>query len=182
MLPSTRPRTASEASPAVTRPSPLRSRPLFHWYSMLPLDHRVELGSDFGEPYSTEVYTPSSVDRLPLPAPARSMKYCSTYCSCSTELICANAAVLVPRPAAVFGMNWIRPVAPLPALLACAGAKLPPVSKLITAIRYSGLVPSRAAMASPSLMNPRSEEHTSELQSLMRISIAVFCSTQKTIQ
>src|SRR3546814_6673306 len=59
MLPSTRPRTASEASPAVTRPSPLRSRPLFHWYSMLPLDHRVELGSDFGEPYSTEVYTPS---------------------------------------------------------------------------------------------------------------------------
>src|SRR3546814_12850558 len=47
MLPSTRPRTASEASPAVTRPSPLLSRPLFHWYSMLPLDHRVELGSDF---------------------------------------------------------------------------------------------------------------------------------------
>src|SRR3546814_3799856 len=85
MLPSTRPRTASEASPAVTRPSPLRSRPLFHWYSMLPLDHRVELGSDFGEPYSTEVYTPSSVDRLPLPAPARSMKYCSTYCSRSEE-------------------------------------------------------------------------------------------------
>src|SRR3546814_1298388 len=118
MLPSTRPRTASEASPAVTRPSPLRSRPLFHWYSMLPLDHRVELGSDFGEPYSTEVYTPSSVDRLPLPAPARSMKYCSTYCSCSTELICANAAVLVPRP--------------------------------------------------------RSEEHTSELQSLIRISYAVI--------
>src|SRR3546814_2750772 len=63
MLPSTRPRTASEASPAVTRPSPLLSRPLFHWYSMLPLDHRVELGSDFGEPYSPEVYTPSSVDR-----------------------------------------------------------------------------------------------------------------------
>src|SRR3546814_5777267 len=90
MLPSTRPRTASEASPAVTRPSPLRSRPLFHWYSMLPLDHRVELGSDFGEPYSTEVYNPSSVDRLPLPEQARSMKYCSTYCSCSTELICAK--------------------------------------------------------------------------------------------
>src|SRR3546814_13702294 len=103
MLPSTRPRTASEASPAVTRPSPLLSRPLFHWYSMLPLDHRVDLGSDFGEPYSPEVYTPSSVDRLPLPAPARSMKSCSTYCSCPPEPICANAEVLVPRPAAESG-------------------------------------------------------------------------------
>src|SRR3546814_17310377 len=128
MLPSTRPRTASEASPAVTRPSPLRSRPLFHWYSMLPLDHRVELGSDFGEPYSTEVYTPSSVDRLPLPAPARSMKYCSTYCSCSTATTCANAAVVVPRPAAAVGIDSIRPGAAPPALEARAGEKVPPGS------------------------------------------------------
>src|SRR3546814_18278461 len=103
MLPSTRPPTASEASPAVTRPSPLLSRPLFHWYSMLPLDHRVELGSDFGEPYSPEVYPPSSVDRLPLPAPARSLKYCSTYCTCPPAPLRPTAAVLVPRPAPWFG-------------------------------------------------------------------------------
>src|SRR3546814_7034533 len=31
------------------------------------------------------------------------------------------------------------------------------------------------------LLHPRSEEHTSELQSLMRISYAVFCLTKKTI-
>src|SRR3546814_4624668 len=30
------------------------------------------------------------------------------------------------------------------------------------------------------MRRPRSEEHTSELQSLMRISYAVFCSTKKT--
>ena len=81
------------------------------------------------------------------------MKYFSTYCSWSTELICASAAVLVPSPEAVPGMNWIRPVAPLPALFFCPGEKLPPVSKLITAIRYSGLVPSRAAIASTPWMN-----------------------------
>src|SRR3546814_3540157 len=35
----------------------------------------------------------------------------------------------------------------------------------------------------PELLNPRSEEHTSELQSLMRTSYAVFClkKTKKTI-
>src|SRR3546814_4832899 len=32
----------------------------------------------------------------------------------------------------------------------------------------------------PHLPKPRSEEHTSELQSLMRISYAVFCSKKKT--
>ncbi|WP_229823446.1 hypothetical protein [Luteimonas padinae] len=49
-------------------------------------------------------------------------------------------------------MNWIRPVAPLPAPLRTPGLKLPPVSKLITAIRYSGRVPRRCAMASTSRM------------------------------
>src|SRR3546814_7846915 len=32
---------------------------------------------------------------------------------------------------------------------------------------------------SPSSLTPRSEEHTSELQSLMRISYAVFCLTKR---
>src|SRR3546814_4960230 len=33
----------------------------------------------------------------------------------------------------------------------------------------------RQRRASPAVLRPRSEEHTSELQSLMRISYAVFC-------
>src|SRR3546814_8521029 len=36
-------------------------------------------------------------------------------------------------------------------------------------------------LASPAVRKHRSEEHTSELQSLMRISYAVFCSKQKNI-
>src|SRR3546814_2231338 len=47
---------------------------------------------------------------------------------------------------------------------------------------YSAVVPGYTAMAAfywavfrPDLQPPRSEEHTSELQSLMRISYAVFC-------
>ena len=76
------------------------------------------------------------------------MKYFSTYCSWSTGRIFDSAEVLVPSSEAVLGMNWIRPVAPLPALFFWPGEKLPPVSKLITASRYSGLVPRRAAMSS----------------------------------
>src|SRR3546814_6264771 len=40
--------------------------------------------------------------------------------------------------------------------------------------------PSRASGPSPAHPRLRSEEHTSELQSLMRISYAVFCLTKKT--
>src|SRR3546814_3396626 len=36
--------------------------------------------------------------------------------------------------------------------------------------------------AAPAFSRPRSEEHTSELQSLMRISYAVFCLKKKTTQ
>src|SRR3546814_4599941 len=38
----------------------------------------------------------------------------------------------------------------------------------------------RAAVPAPPAAAPRSEEHTSELQSLMRISYAVFCLQKKT--
>src|SRR3546814_4180416 len=37
-----------------------------------------------------------------------------------------------------------------------------------------------AGMSIPAMMKSRSEEHTSELQSLMRISYAVFCLKKKT--
>src|SRR3546814_3709982 len=41
------------------------------------------------------------------------------------------------------------------------------------------VVPDRPVAASPGPPDQRSEEHTSELQSLMRISYAVFCLKQK---
>src|SRR3546814_1638419 len=45
--------------------------------------------------------------------------------------------------------------------------------------QLSGGQQQRAAIARALCMEPRSEEHTSELQSLMRISYAVFCLTKK---
>src|SRR3546814_7894921 len=39
--------------------------------------------------------------------------------------------------------------------------------------------PEGSALPAPARPNERSEEHTSELQSLMRISYAVFCLTKK---
>src|SRR3546814_2285164 len=53
------------------------------------------------------------------------------------------------------------------------GGALPPKTPNLTAIGKAGLQ-FRSAWAMPTC-TPRSEEHTSELQSLMRISYAVFC-------
>src|SRR3546814_2076023 len=52
----------------------------------------------------------------------------------------------------------------------------------VSAHRDAGAGPVRAGVvpaARPAPPGPRSEEHTSELQSLMRISYAVFCLTKK---
>src|SRR3546814_8578843 len=58
----------------------------------------------------------------------------------------------------------------------------PTLRRLPTLPRYSPVriasARSRSAAAAP--WSPRSEEHTSELQSLMRISSAVFCLEKKT--
>src|SRR3546814_1055711 len=65
------------------------------------------------------------------------------------------------------------------------------IATIIIAVMYLGLIYSIAEMApamphtgaaysfARSAMGPRSEEHTSELQSLMRISYAVFCLKKK---
>src|SRR3546814_5613110 len=45
---------------------------------------------------------------------------------------------------------------------------------------YSGFLPPSDSSSSATLAAWRSEEHTSELQSLMRISYAVFCLKKKT--
>src|SRR3546814_5189165 len=46
-------------------------------------------------------------------------------------------------------------------------------------IRQARQRPDRPTAAFPACPSPRSEEHTSELQSLMRISYAVFCLKKK---
>src|SRR3546814_10886614 len=45
-----------------------------------------------------------------------------------------------------------------------------------------GTLGAAARIVGAAVHGPRSEEHTSELQSLMRISYAVFCSKKKNIQ
>src|SRR3546814_3569574 len=52
----------------------------------------------------------------------------------------------------------------------------PPYFRLMERLNLEG------ANAAPRVMRPRSEEHTSELQSLMRISYAVFCLKKKKTQ
>src|SRR3546814_4804284 len=49
----------------------------------------------------------------------------------------------------------------------------------LTAVNWSGAGGARIIAASPVVAILRSEEHTSELQSLMRISYAVFCLKKK---
>src|SRR3546814_9273552 len=49
-----------------------------------------------------------------------------------------------------------------------------PIQRLVPRHLHENVVAPRAVRARPALQ-PRSEEHTSELQSLMRISYAVFC-------
>src|SRR3546814_9959972 len=54
------------------------------------------------------------------------------------------------------------------------GAKLPRVH-----LRHQNLLEPAQQVAQVARQRPRSEEHTSELQSLMRISYAVFCLKKK---
>src|SRR3546814_6344817 len=66
-------------------------------------------------------------------------------------------------PSASTTVVWTRPIT-------AYGSTLPTISSL----RLSGV-----AISSSMLPRSRSEEHTSELQSLMRISYAVFCLKKK---
>src|SRR3546814_6925566 len=61
-----------------------------------------------------------------------------------------------------------------------AFGRIASVSTLSSLIVPSGFIPAGAPTVAPSSMvASRSEEHTSELQSLMRISYAVFCLKKK---
>src|SRR3546814_2667495 len=61
-----------------------------------------------------------------------------------------------------------------------AADRIPPTVTVIQERGGDGLV--HASVTASNLAARRSEEHTSELQSLMRISYAVFCLKKKTIQ
>src|SRR3546814_2183924 len=88
--------------------------------------------------------------------------------------------------------HWTAKAAPSKC---CSAPPLPATSPTITARRFQGWPSPSSLLWKNSersaklhgvhsqknwLKLPRSEEHTSELQSLMRISYAVFCLTKKT--
>src|SRR3546814_8769488 len=61
--------------------------------------------------------------------------------------------------------------------------RVPSVAASKTNLRLESLLALKSCSHNPCSRNPtRSEEHTSELQSLMRISYAVFCSTKTTTE
>src|SRR3546814_2601185 len=71
---------------------------------------------------------------------------------------------------------------------ACTAGMVPPPYPPVMSLREFGINPAhtdktrtcgREAAYVPHIAQPRSEEHTSELQSLMRISYAVFCLKKK---
>src|SRR3546814_2279102 len=79
-------------------------------------------------------------------------------------------------------MNWLVLAGSLVAILALAG-----IARLLRLgrdgkVEDAGAAAQAAEDALAGFRAERSEEHTSELQSLMRISYAVFCSTKKKVQ
>src|SRR3546814_3994595 len=74
-----------------------------------------------------------------------------------------------------------RPITPPPSVIAARAPRdTPGISDIAT--HAPNAKPSKAPTGGPNLPRNRSEEHTSELQSLMRISYAVFCLKKKTQQ
>src|SRR3546814_8443275 len=83
---------------------------------------------------------------------------------------------MVSRLQPVFRASWARKMP------TCCSMKIPLESVVATepTLRITQLEQGIQAMVStPEAGQPRSEEHTSELQSLMRISYAVFCLKKK---
>src|SRR3546814_7002017 len=76
--------------------------------------------------------------------------------------------------------------AQIPASMIASTTRICPISSLVGVMRASAGGRLIRSLADPSIgemaqrhQAPRSEEHTSELQSLMRISYAVFCLNKK---
>src|SRR3546814_2962736 len=103
---------------------------------------------------------------------------------CSSDLLSASSPagvrtlLNIARPAFSVPLKNAPPTAPTPAESAISETTSPRLvspPRLARAIIFDG----SSAAVRLALMAARSEEHTSELQSLMRISYAVFCLKKK---
>src|SRR3546814_7345792 len=103
---------------------------------------------------------------------------------CLAVLVIKSAERGIGKRGAAFGIG--RPQALDPGLLAGIVAghlaepiELPPGALPLLVIEATELAVARNDVAAERRLGLRSEEHTSELQSLMRISYAVFCLKKK---
>src|SRR3546814_3312366 len=86
-------------------------------------------------------------------------------------------AAVVPLPVTrLSGETWITPS------VACAADTTPTNEEVGLVVSVPVDVEYRAAPSTNAEVFRRSEEHTSELQSLMRISYAVFCLKKKSLK
>src|SRR3546814_5720045 len=113
---------------------------------------------------------------------------------CSSDLTPAappSAATVWLRIGYTFDTSATRNLGSLCATAMAARNPAPPAPTITTSVctvcmirpaRRDSAIPGRNRRASTPCLHIRSEEHTSELQSLMRISYAVFCLKKKNKQ
>src|SRR3546814_2153107 len=87
----------------------------------------------------------------------------------------ASRAIRSPTP---FDRDVVETVGDTVFLIGPADFRSEKLTALEAGVRF--VLTSQASLSVSSFYNLRSEEHTSELQSLMRISYAVFCLKKKT--
>src|SRR3546814_4629466 len=94
--------------------------------------------------------------------------------------VCSSDLRMFPKSRAARARRALIAAACAALLLAACGSEQAPAdtSDATTAPAAAGEV-NLYTTREPGLIQPRSEEHTSELQSLMRISYAVFCLKKK---
>src|SRR3546814_6702777 len=92
-----------------------------------------------------------------------------------------TAVPLQPTPRRILVMLWVGILAAIAIAVGLAfAAPSNPVSGFLATNAHEDGVVQTASGLQYKVLEPRSEEHKSELQSLMRISYAVFCLKNKT--
>src|SRR3546814_10179984 len=107
---------------------------------------------------------------------------CSSDLRCSTRrrpVAAIRAGTLISLVRTLAHLARARPGAPS---ASTARAMLKAIAAQATQAALAAYEPEGRCANGPSLNSARSEEHTSELQSLMRISYAVFCLKKKNYQ
>src|SRR3546814_8132015 len=92
---------------------------------------------------------------------------------CSSDLPCSATLPCVRRAASPSSTSQSTPTPSVPQSASASRCVALPLPNRISGVR---------SLPSPRSSSLRSEEHTSELQSLMRISYAVFCLKKKIIK